>query len=220
MNALRMTSLAALGFLLLFCVTTQGLASGIELTINGDFETGDTSGWSDFTTGSQSFGPTSFVSTLGPPSTTAGEIVNPDQGTASVIKQANLGIGQVSEGDIVTISFDAAGVFGVGGVAFAEFFTELDGGGTTTSVILGGSPLNAGQGLGSSYSNFSYTVPVGPTPTGGITLQFNAATGAVAGSTAQLFIDNVSVSIVPEPATAGLAGLGLIGVLGGVRRRK
>ncbi|MEN0110422.1 MAG: PEP-CTERM sorting domain-containing protein [Planctomycetota bacterium] len=184
----------------------------IELATNGDFETGDVSGWDvSFLTGSQSFGPTGFVAG----GATAGELVNPDQGTGGVIKQANIGIGVVSPGQEITISFDAAGNFGVGGVAFAELFSEVDGGGTSASEILSGGPL----ALTSSYQPFSFTALAGPDVSGGITLQFNAATGAVAGSTAQLFIDNVSVSVIPEPATVTMMALAGVGACFLRRRR-
>ncbi len=53
-----------------------------------------------------------------------------------VIKQANRGIGLVNPGDEVTISFDYRGTTSAGGVIFAEFFSELSGGGTSKAEIL------------------------------------------------------------------------------------
>ncbi|MEL7238890.1 MAG: PEP-CTERM sorting domain-containing protein [Planctomycetota bacterium] len=192
-------------------VTSLALVAGaqaqVELTTNGGFEAGDTSSWDDFTAGNQSFGVINNVAE----GAFAGEIVNPDEGTGAVVKQANIGIGQVNPGDMLTVSFFAAGDFGPGGVAFAEFFSELDGGGTSSAEILGGTPLP----LTSDYQFFTFDVVAGSDVSGGVTVQFNAATGAVAGSTANLRIDGLSV-VVPEPASLGLLGLTGVALL---RRR-
>lgn len=193
-------------------VALASTANAVELTTNGDFETGDVSGWDvSFLTGLQSFGPTGDAAG----GATAGILINPDQGTGGVIKQANIGVGIVVPGQEVTISFDAKGVQGPGGVVFAEFFSELSGGGTSASEILGGGPL----ALTDQYQNFSFTTLAGPIVDGGVTLQFNAATGAFAGSTAELFVDNVSVSVIPEPATAAMLALAGVGACFMRRRR-
>ncbi len=48
------------------------------------------------------------------------------------IKNANIAIGTVKPLEQVTISFDVKGMYDVpGGVTFAEFFSELAGGGTS-----------------------------------------------------------------------------------------
>lgn len=173
---------------------TSSMATALELTTNGNFETGDTSGWVEFITGGQTFDTTGDAAS----GTTAGMVTNADPGTPAVIKQANLGVGIVQPGQEVTISFDAKGVQGPGGVVFAEFFSELDGGGTSSSVILGGGPL----GLTDQYQPFSFTSLAGPDVSGGVTLQLNAATGAFTGSNAEFFVDNVSLSIVVESMLA------------------
>nr|WP_095737413.1 PEP-CTERM sorting domain-containing protein [Rhodopirellula sp. SM50] len=184
-----------------------------ELTTNGDFETGDTSGWTSFALPAQTFAVTSDSKT----GSFAGELFNDVTGSALVIKQANLGVGLVTAGETILISFDAKGGGTNGGVAFAEFFSELAGGGTSSNLILGSGQL----ALTSDYQRFSFSPVTGPDVGGGITLQFNAATGANIGSTSSLFIDNVSVariSAVPEPASAALAGLISCGIL--LRRRR
>ncbi|MEM8944322.1 MAG: PEP-CTERM sorting domain-containing protein [Planctomycetota bacterium] len=186
-------------------------ASAQELTSNGGFETGDTSDWEDLTTPPQTFSITSDANS----GSWAAEIFNNvDSGAAAVVKQANIGVGTVSPGDLIEISFAAKGSFAQGGVAFAEFFSELDGGGTSSSEILSGGPL----ALTDQYQDFSFTTTAGPDVSGGVTLQFNAATGAVPGSTSVLFIDDASVRIVPEPTSIALFGLGCLGAL--VRRRR
>ncbi|MEO0715876.1 MAG: hypothetical protein AAFY58_02675, partial [Planctomycetota bacterium] len=105
-----------------------GAANGqLELTTNGDFEAGDTSGWESFPTGDSSFDVTANAADV-----FAGEfsgvLGNVATGSAAVIKQANIGIGQVMPGMDVEISFWAKATNEVGGVNFAEFFSELDGG--------------------------------------------------------------------------------------------
>jgi MYXO-CTERM domain-containing protein len=119
----------------------------------------------------------------------------------------------VNPGEQVTISFAAKGEGAIGGVAFAEFFSEIAGGGVSSSILLGGAPL----ALTNQYHTFNFTVNAGPDVSGGVTLQFAAVTGANPGSVSVLFIDNASVSVIPEPAGAALLG---IGVLGALRRRQ
>ncbi len=175
-------------------------AAQVELTTNGDFETGTTAGWTQFVGP-----PNTFLATPDASSGLFGGVINNiTPGSGQVVKQANIGIGTVTTGQTLEVSFDAKGEFGVGGVAFAEFFSELSGGGTSANQILSGGPL----ALTSAYQAFAFTVVTGPDVSGGVTLQFNAATGAVTGSTAQLFIDNVSVRTIPEPASMALLGLG------------
>jgi hypothetical protein len=162
-------------------------AQATELTVNGGFELGNTSSWVEFPSPNSTFVVTNDASS----GSFAGQLTNLAAPSAAVIKQANLGIGLVNPGDTVTVSFAAKGNFGVGGVAFAEFFSELAGGGTSASVILGGGPLN----LTSNWQTFTFMTVAGPDVSGGVTLQFAAATGAILGSTAELFVDAVSVTI-------------------------
>ncbi len=188
-------------------LAVTGGASAAELTTNGGFEAGDTSGWEYFPTATSTFNITNDADN----SNFAAELFNDTTATAAVIKQANIGIGDVSPGDVIDISFSAKGSFALGGVAFAEFFSEIDGGGTSSSEILGGGPLP----LTGDYQQFIFQVLAGPDVSGGITLQFTATAGADPSSTAVLFLDNVSV--VPAPSAA--AALGLAGLVGMRRRR-
>ena len=197
-----------------FAMLTMFAASvvGQELTTNGDFETGDTSSWESFPTANSTFNVTSDASS----GLFAGEVFNDDGGSSAVIKQANLGIGQVIAGDEVFITFDAKGATANGGVVFAEFFSEIDGGGTSSNVILGSGALP----LTSDYQTFEFTTIAGADVSGGVTLQFAAIAGADAGSQAQLFVDNVSVSLgaVPEPGSMMVLGFAAFGFC--VRRRR
>lgn len=192
--------------------TVAGSATaGLELTTNGGFETGDTTGWQYFATPSSTF----FADSSGPfAGSFAGNLENLTDGSAAVIKQANMGIGQVNAGDEITISFWAKNINNAGGVNFAEFFSEIDGGGTSSSQILGGAPLFASA---TDWTFYQFTTFAGPDVSGGVTLQFTATTGANIGSTSQLLIDNVSVTVIPAPGAMALLGLG---GLVAIRRRR
>ncbi len=93
--------------------------AGIELTTNGGFEAGDTSGWESFPTPNSTF----LVTNDANSGNFAAEVFNNDPASGAVVKQANLGVGVVNTGDEVTISFAAKGEGAIGGVAFAEFFS-------------------------------------------------------------------------------------------------
>ncbi|MGL5017269.1 MAG: PEP-CTERM sorting domain-containing protein [Luteolibacter sp.] len=200
--------LLAIAFTAVSAISAQAV---VQLAINGDFETGDATGWASFPTASSTF----VVSGPGASGSFAGTISNLAPGSAAVIKQANLGVGLLSPGQSITISFDFLENSGPGGVVFAELFSEIAGGGVSKQEILGGGgPL----GGSSTFLPRSYTTTLGPNVTGGVTLQFAFATGAFAGSTSGGRVDNVSITVIPEPSSIALLGLGSVALL--ARRRR
>jgi len=207
MNRTQKISIAAFVAAAATCVATS--AAGTELTVNGGFETEDTSGWQYFPTGTSTFNITTDANS----GLFAAELFNNSIASGAVVKQANIGMGVVNAGDLVTISFAAKGSGAAGGVAFAEFFSEIDGGGVSSSVLLGGAPL----ALTDTYQTFNFTTVAGSDVSGGVTLQFASVTGADQGSVMVLFIDDVSVTVIPAPASAAMLGLG--GMVAMRRRR-
>lgn len=190
-------------------VLSTGLAQANgELISNGGFETGDTTSWESFPTPNSTFLITSDANT----GSFAAELMNPDEAAAAIIKQTNMGAGSVQPGDSITVSFFAKGNLGVGGVVFAEFFSEIAGGGLSSSEILGGGPIFPGA----TYQQYTFTTTAGPDVSGGVTLQIGAITGAVIGSFANVTIDDVSVRITSPSAvnycgtTPNSAGMGAI----------
>ncbi|MEO1495625.1 MAG: hypothetical protein AAFV43_00575 [Planctomycetota bacterium] len=202
----------SLAVLAAVCFCSAALANfDLELTSNGGFETGDTSDWVSFPTANSTFNITSDANT----GAWAAEVFNNDPASSAVIKQANLGVGIVQPGDTIDISFAAKGEGVVGGVVFAEFFTELDGGGTSSNEILGGGPLM----LTNDYQTFNFSTVAGPNTSGGVTLQFATVTGGATGSVSVLFVDDASVTVnIPEPASALMASVLGLGVFAGRRR--
>lgn len=190
--------------------TISGANASIELTnSNRGFELGDVSGWEYFPSGDSTFAVTSDANS----GAFAGEINVSTPVSNGVIKQANLGIGQVEAFQEVSISFWAKGGGAAGGVQFAEFFSEIDGGGVSSATLLGGAPLFAGA----DWSFYSFDVMTGADVSGGVTLQFVAVTGGDPNGFSQLLIDDVSMTIVPAPSSVALLGLG--GLVATRRRR-
>jgi hypothetical protein len=161
-----------------------------ELAVNGGFETGDFDGWSLFPSGADQFS----IVEPGSGSTYAARIFNEVSTSAALMKNANIGIGIVEPVMTVTISFDARGSLMAGGVAFAEFFSELEGGGVSSSVILGGGPLALNPDP-EVWTTFEFTTTTGPDVSGGVTLQLTATTGADPSSVADMYYDNISVRV-------------------------
>ncbi|MEJ2516302.1 MAG: family 16 glycosylhydrolase [Gammaproteobacteria bacterium] len=179
----------------IYLTTTDGNGGGGgggegDIAVNGGFETGDLSGWTLFPASADPDEQT-VVTTNPREGTYAGRLNNTTPGTASLIKQANLT--PVSIGQTATVSFSARGSCGVGGVAFAEFFTEVEGEGTSSNEILGGGPLVLDADP-EAWTDFEFTVPITADVSGGVTLQLTATTGGD-GSFADVYYDNVSIVI-------------------------
>jgi hypothetical protein len=182
---------------LLFALLTFSLGySQTDIAVNGGFESGDFTGWTQFISGTQN-----VVTTNPSEGTNCAELNNNVPASASGIKNANVGIGTAVAGQEVTITFDARGTTAAGGVAFAELFSEIDPSGVSKSQILGGGPLalNADPNV---WKSFSFTTTLGPDVSGGVTLQLTATTGGDGGSLAQLFYDNVKITLTDVGPTA------------------
>jgi hypothetical protein len=171
-------------------------ADPVDVAVNGGFEAGNFDGWALFPSGEDQF----TIISPGSEGDFAGCITNDVSASAALMKNANVGIGIVEPNMEVTISFDARGTLEAGGVAFAEFFSELEGGGVSSSEILGGAPLaiNADPMV---WTSFSYTTMTGPDVSGGVTVQFTATTGGDPSSFAQMYYDNLTIIVESSVAT-------------------
>jgi hypothetical protein len=115
-----------------------------------------------------------------------------DPAVDNLIKNANLSAGSLAPGASITVSFDMRGsLSGVGGVIFAELFSELSGGGTSKAEILSGAPLTPNP----DWTNLSFTSTLGPDVSGGVTLQLKTSCGPVEGCGVDAYFDNVSIII-------------------------
>jgi len=211
----KSTKLVAAMGITLFAGTAQ--AAYMDIAVNGDFETGDFTGWSQFP-GSQ--GAAAQTIAAGNPGSAA--FLHETGPAANLIKQANLLPGAWN-GQTVDIQFDMKGSAAIGGVFFVEFFNELDGGG----VGPGGGILAVIGNPTADWTTYNFSTTAGDavSAAGGITLQLNGVCGADAGCVSDWYIDNVSISAdvevpaVPVPAAVWLFGSGLLGLIGVARRK-
>lgn len=166
-----------------------GGTPGSSLATNGDFETGDDTGWTSFPNGGATFTVTTDEAQAG---TFSGKLVA-GEGQDVVIKQANLSSGTIAPNTSVTVTFDMLGTLsGAGGVVFAEFFSEISPSGVSKSEIFSGGPLTPT----STWTPYTFTTTTDAVDvSGGITLQLKAACGAVAGCNVEVYFDNVTITV-------------------------
>ncbi|MFT7395798.1 MAG: hypothetical protein ACI96G_000530 [Flavobacterium sp.] len=169
-----------------------GTADG-NLAVNGDFETGNTSGWTLFVNAA---GASFTASSTQPKSGSFAGNLRADFSAGNggavdaVVKQANVGAGgKVTPNTDYVISFDLRGSTGEGGDFFVEFFSELSGGGVSKAEIVTGKPHITPV----AWTNYSYTVRTGSDVSGGITLQLKSSCGPVNGCLVNVFFDNISI---------------------------
>jgi hypothetical protein len=211
-NILAKTMLSAA----ILATATTAQAVVVNIADNGGFETGDFSGWAQY----PSNGTTQTITTTNPSvGTYAGNlnIAVGAGGVNNVLKQERVldGTGLLSEGDIISYSFDVRGSAADGGVLFLENFCETDN-------FLCGQDLfviNATSEWQTVTGNF--TLGAGVTA---YTLQFAAVCAAINTCTADYYFDNViinaDINAVPVPAAAWLFGSALLGLGGVARKRK
>jgi len=167
-----------------------GGAAGMQLAINGDFETGDLNGWTAFQNGG-----TISICSPGSSGAFAGKLVASGGPFNPTLKQANVGAGQLTPGQAVTVSFDWKGVVAagdpIGAVFDARLFSELDGGGISQENII----LSIADAFPANWTTVGpQTFNIGTDVSGGVTLQFNAACGGAAACVSEVVIDNVSIT--------------------------
>ena len=110
-----------------------------------------------------------------------------------ILKIERVGVGSVTGGESVTVSFDVIDVdtAGVGKTFVAELFTEMADppGGATNEILLGGYDLTT------SWQTRVFDTTLGPDAAGGVSLLFKADCGGNTSCTMDVFIDNVSIVI-------------------------
>jgi hypothetical protein len=162
-----------------------GTAAG-EIAQNGGFETGDLSNWAVYNNG----GTVSAVTTQPSTGTYCAMLVASPTGLNPTLKQERKGAGTLTVGDKVKITFDYKGSAAGGGIYSIQSFVEATNG-VNQTVNISINPTSTWQ----TYTT-TYTVAAGDV-SGGVTLEFVAICGGVAGCSSTLYIDNASLIINP-----------------------
>ena len=187
-----------------FLTGTTALAQ--NLISNPGFNTGDLTGWTPL---NASAGATISVIPTGGNPTDYAWLNNTLEANNLALSQSTALGSVVGAGVTVNYSFDLlGGSQAAGGVDFIHIFDENASGGV----------ISQGPGLlgpyfpsASSWTTFtgSFTTVAGSDH---LYIEFDATTGANAGSTDQMGIDNVSLTVAPEPTTLALAAMGMFGI--------
>jgi len=161
-----------------------GGGGGGELTTNGDFETGDFTGWTNFCDAG-----TCTVTTDNPNGGVyAGSVFIDTLSANAVIKQERIAAGEVATGDTIAVELSIRGSVGPGGVVFLELFSENTGGGVDNEGLRGPFfPTN-------DWVQISESFTLSGSPGDGITVQIATVTSGDVGSFVDLFVDDVSAT--------------------------
>jgi hypothetical protein len=158
-----------------------------ELAINGDFEMGDFSCWTQFPSGGTT---QSIVVDDATSSNVAFLDIPAGAGpTNNVLKQQRAGEGSLSAGQTVNYSFDYRGTTGVGGLLAVKSICETSSdvcGALEAPVLFPGPTWTPGSG--------SYVLPAGVET---YTLEFALICGGDAACEMELYLDNVTITVSP-----------------------
>ena len=182
----------------------------IELITNGDFATEDFTGWAQEILGQQTI------------ENGAARLNNNTGGAgSSIIRQNQIQAGGLlTRGQVISISFDYRGTLNAGGVIFASVYSHHENGGVSETDILNNrAPLTNADP--NTWKTYSTELTLDTDISGGISFLLQATAGAAAGSSADIYFDNISIigDVIPEPASALLI-VGSAGALGIIRRNK
>jgi PEP-CTERM motif len=188
---------------------TGNAALAQNLIQNPSFATGDLTDWTPLNAAS---GAAITVSpTGGNPTGDYAWLDNTVEGYNLALSQTTPDGSAVGAGITVDYSFDLlGGNQAAGGVDFIHIFDENSSGGVISQGpgLLG--PYFPSASSWTTYSG-SFTTVAGSDH---LYIEFDATTGANAGSTDEMGIDNVILSVtpVPEPTTLSLAAMGMFGI--------
>jgi hypothetical protein len=96
----------------------------------------------------------------------------------------------VNPGDTINISFDMKGTAADGGVIFPELISEGSSGATGQLLETIANPT-------AGWTTYSYSPAAGADVSGGITFQLAVVCGGAPTCSANVLIDNVSITIAP-----------------------
>ncbi len=180
---------------------TIGIATG-ELTSNGDVENSNLDGWTTVTNG----GIITVDDTQSSGSAYVAKMVTGNGNPSLAL--VGLAAGTVMPGDTVNVSFDMCGeLVGVSGQFRPSLLSERgnDEGATLETLATFNPP-----DMPAVWTRYNYVANAGVNVTGGVTLQFDAVCGAVAGCGGDIYIDNVSLTIDGSVNTGTASGLSCV----------
>jgi len=165
-----------------------GGGTGGNLAANGDFETGDDTGWLLFQNG----GTSALDNTINNGGSWSGKLATGGPSNPA-FKQERIGAGSVNAGDTVQVQFDHIGsVVQPGAVFNVILFGEGAAGASFTNVF------NPAPSLTGSWTTFTgtFAIPGGTDVSEGISFLIEAVCGGDAGCSVSANIDNVSVTVL------------------------
>jgi hypothetical protein len=204
-------------------------AGAANLLLNPGFESGtgaDADNWTEIEASGDPLNATPSTDRVGTDANTGSfsarlsytNTATPGTGSNSELQQQTA-LNSIVPGEAYDYTFFAKrlGEFGPGTVVFAQVLF-LDSDGSAGGGVKGSSGLQVINGVTESYQQFSITNITAPVDSDAALVSLQLAGGAVPSATGTMFVDDVSLAAVPEPAAFGLIGAGTLGVL--ARRRR
>ena len=187
---------------------TGGGGGGGATFVNGDFETGDFTGWVQTPDAGTSATP-GIITMTAPPAGQAGTAVVRLQAAGEaagsqdvLLSQVALGAGSIAQGQTINVSFDLYGsLSGAGGVVFVELiYLNSDGDDVGRNFVGAAAPYAPNSTwtthAGSKAAGFT-AVGTMVSVDGGVTLELKASCGPVPGCGVDAYIDNVTYTVTP-----------------------